>query len=673
MLCSGGQLQAPSRQSQATIRSNGGASLVYLQSGIAMSLLHRSMSTAAEVTMTCHTASREGLGRSAGAMLICVLLAPRPAIGMDLPLGHPDFYPSPERPIRWNGDGNGAYPGATPPTTWNLTSGENIAWRVITPNWGNSMAIVVGDKVITTAEPNSVLCYSMKDGRLLWANHEWAFERALPREKAQELLREYAVTSHLQLAFFPLHRETSRLLVREQGANLPAPLEAQVTEAEKTLAACGLEFRQTGDPRTTSGVRGYNMERLQKEFTQWNLWNMCDMSGLTGYTCPSTVSDGTRLIYRSDAFNTAAAYDLEDGRTVWMRHFGPIPKDWEKEVAEDPRSSHDAVKKWPYWAFVASPVLADGVLVMQAGGRLRGLRATDGELLWEQPHWQGYYGVGSPTRLRLSDGTWVVITVKGEVVRVRDGRHLGRIGTSGGVNNEAGGASLVMDQEHGIVFMMPGSALHHVWVEAWQLKPVGDDLDAKMLWSSKDEGGLTGCYQTSPVCVDGEILCGACCGKAPTGFSLRNVLTGERRFHMPKTTPFPGATSYSSPMIVGPWILGLSSHRMVGGTAWVFYDRRTAGGRGRPDHVVPFDVNTSDTASAAEFIERNVDNAAVFPPCDAKAGVEALGRLELGHRNRAEFAEKFLRTAIMNRLALDVLELAATESGRGKARLDDRR
>lgn len=34
------------------------------------------------------------------------------------PLGSPDFYPSPERPVGWRGDGSGRFPGATPPTTW---------------------------------------------------------------------------------------------------------------------------------------------------------------------------------------------------------------------------------------------------------------------------------------------------------------------------------------------------------------------------------------------------------------------------------------------------------------------------------------------------------------------------------------------------------------------------
>jgi outer membrane protein assembly factor BamB len=35
------------------------------------------------------------------------------------PLGSPDFYPSPEHPIGFRGDGTGRFPGATPPAVWN--------------------------------------------------------------------------------------------------------------------------------------------------------------------------------------------------------------------------------------------------------------------------------------------------------------------------------------------------------------------------------------------------------------------------------------------------------------------------------------------------------------------------------------------------------------------------
>ena len=36
------------------------------------------------------------------------------AVAKDVPLGHKDFYPSPQRPVGFRGGGNGCFPGATP-------------------------------------------------------------------------------------------------------------------------------------------------------------------------------------------------------------------------------------------------------------------------------------------------------------------------------------------------------------------------------------------------------------------------------------------------------------------------------------------------------------------------------------------------------------------------------
>jgi glycosyltransferase involved in cell wall biosynthesis len=59
----------------------------------------------------------------------------------------------------------------------------------------------------------------------------------------------------------------------------------------------------------------------------------------------------------------------------------------------------------------------------------------------------------------------------------------------------------------------------------------------------------------------------------------------------------------------------------------------------------------------ASFISTQVENAQVFEPCNALAGVAAFERLELKHYPRAEFAKKFSRTNIMDAMATDILSL----------------
>jgi glycosyltransferase involved in cell wall biosynthesis len=61
---------------------------------------------------------------------------------------------------------------------------------------------------------------------------------------------------------------------------------------------------------------------------------------------------------------------------------------------------------------------------------------------------------------------------------------------------------------------------------------------------------------------------------------------------------------------------------------------------------------------AARFIREQIDNAAVFAPCDTAAAVRAFESLELADRPRPEFVAKYARTQISAALADDVLALA---------------
>jgi glycosyltransferase involved in cell wall biosynthesis len=62
---------------------------------------------------------------------------------------------------------------------------------------------------------------------------------------------------------------------------------------------------------------------------------------------------------------------------------------------------------------------------------------------------------------------------------------------------------------------------------------------------------------------------------------------------------------------------------------------------------------------AARFVEAEVANAAVFPPCDVAAGVRAFETLELGVRPRDSFVAKFGRRALSRALAAEVLAVGA--------------
>ncbi|MCK0107323.1 glycosyltransferase family 4 protein [Marinobacter sp. S0848L] len=69
---------------------------------------------------------------------------------------------------------------------------------------------------------------------------------------------------------------------------------------------------------------------------------------------------------------------------------------------------------------------------------------------------------------------------------------------------------------------------------------------------------------------------------------------------------------------------------------------------------------------AATFIEENLNNSAVFSPCDSVGGVEAFETLCIEDRSRSEFVHRFSRMAIMDEMAEDLVALV--NSGTAEAR-----
>lgn len=61
---------------------------------------------------------------------------------------------------------------------------------------------------------------------------------------------------------------------------------------------------------------------------------------------------------------------------------------------------------------------------------------------------------------------------------------------------------------------------------------------------------------------------------------------------------------------------------------------------------------------AREFIEREIENAVCFDPCDADACLMALGGLRLEMTPRTEFIERFRRTALTKAMAREIVRTA---------------
>jgi outer membrane protein assembly factor BamB len=118
------------------------------------------------------------------------------------PYGRADFVPTPQTPIGYRANGNGWYPGATPPTEWwegtpvqkemgvagtnsrfdpsaprgkktkvwslGDNKSKNILWKSPLPGWGDAQPIVVGNRVIVCCDPDVVICFDADTGKVLW-------------------------------------------------------------------------------------------------------------------------------------------------------------------------------------------------------------------------------------------------------------------------------------------------------------------------------------------------------------------------------------------------------------------------------------------------------------------------------------------------------------------------
>lgn len=60
---------------------------------------------------------------------------------------------------------------------------------------------------------------------------------------------------------------------------------------------------------------------------------------------------------------------------------------------------------------------------------------------------------------------------------------------------------------------------------------------------------------------------------------------------------------------------------------------------------------------AAHFVREEIENAAVFAPCDVREGVRAYESLELADRPRASFTARYARSRMVGEMAQDVLGL----------------
>lgn len=266
--------------------------------------------------------------------------------------------------IGWRTDGVGAYPDAKPVYQWGPD--RNVIWKTPMPDWSNASPVVAGDRVFVCAEPATLLCVALADGRILWhADHD--YERVLP--------------------------EDLRAQMRQQAQRDAADATARLADVEKQIEA--LKADQKPDKRRLRKLRRQR-DQHKRAANAADPFKLPRTHGANGYSSPTPTSDGEHVFV---LFGTGvlAAYDLQGDRR-WVRFVG--------------KPGHG-------WGLSASPLLAGGKLIVHHG-KLRAFDPATGEPAWEvdsREHW------GSPVATTIGQ-TPIVLTTDGQAVRAADGHVL---------------------------------------------------------------------------------------------------------------------------------------------------------------------------------------------------------------------------------------------------------
>ena len=380
------------------------------------------------------------------------------AVAKDVPFGHPDFYPSPDRPLGWRGDGTGAWPGAT--LTLSTAKGaRNVVWRAPMPGPSFSQPLVIGEKVITQADPNWLVCVNVHDGKILWKteiDHTLTMEPEM-REKARkekayiaELRREFGrywqgvtiLWKDLKKAgidpdhvFVQKKRGRNWRIGEPDADDLMKASHQKVLDDPRLRAAYEALEKQSRELGFT-GVAGYGSglnlgygryepehpvgKRLIEAYRAFDLM-VTDQWGeaCTSMTFATPVTDG-EAIYVTSINNAVASVDL-NGKIRWIVWDRNAEREKIAERAKDPLARLGCTGT----RFICSPALIRGRLIVNQNGEIRAFDPATGQKLWGGSHFGIRFGGQYPwrhypeapmlssTALKLPDG--------GELVVIWDG------------------------------------------------------------------------------------------------------------------------------------------------------------------------------------------------------------------------------------------------------------
>jgi outer membrane protein assembly factor BamB len=282
--------------------------------------------------------------------------------------------------IGWRGDGTGIYPNVSPPSEWSKPAAgpsKNILWQTRMPGRGISSAIVVGDRVYTTAEYDDLVCVDRKSGKVIWIrSHHYYDGMTSEQVDAHSGLRERAE---------PLAKQCAEL----NDTIVKAINDGAITDEM-------LEHKRSVEHDLYTALAAFDKAlSVPWEFNYKQGW---------GISVPTPCSDGEH-VFACFGNGVVVCYN-KDGQRVWIRN---------------------AIPNGPaLHQYTISPICVGHTLVVMHKN-LIALDAETGKQLWTQgpfpiepTTFEWVYG--SLNSYRAKDGQDVVVAANGSFVRLSDGK-----------------------------------------------------------------------------------------------------------------------------------------------------------------------------------------------------------------------------------------------------------
>jgi hypothetical protein len=387
-----------------------------------------------------------------------------------VPLGHANFVPTPERPIGHRGDGQGWFPGATPPIEWwdgtpVLREGlvrpphsewdtppthkamiwefadnksKNILWKVPLEGWSFAQVTVVGKRLYTVLHPYWVVCHDADTGKELWKKAMTPMLAAgMEAEKAEKLRKVMDLALAMSVINMGYDAGGATFLfgwpTKHERQNPTATVAAKIATCEKFLAMVANhrgDVEATQDPKLVAALDA-DIQQVQNVLAETRAAASPDV----------VLNEIFKKKDRSYGALRKALMELYDIPLTWawyayvgfadasltsdgQRLYGTMAQgqtfcydlDGKLLWARQDNGRHNTT----YYAFNRSTVVADGVVVQRPQGPdpttkqlfCRGFEAQTGKVLWEVP----VDGINSWVDIRLialpgSDGKKVNVVV----------------------------------------------------------------------------------------------------------------------------------------------------------------------------------------------------------------------------------------------------------------------